>query len=75
MTENLTNALRLEIEEAVRDCLAWMVSEGVAKSVDAEATIPEPDQLTLTVTIEQPEGTTTLKYNLNWSAMRGRVGA
>jgi phage gp46-like protein len=72
---NLDNRARLDAEEYARQALAWMVAEGVAKSVTVAATIPRTDVLGLTVDIVEPGGTgRLLRYHINWSAQRARVG-
>lgn len=51
------------IEDAVRRDLAWMLSNGVAASVEAEATIPALNKVQIDVTINGDE---TLTYTENW---------
>lgn len=71
----LTNQTRLDAEQYARDALAWMVPEGVAKRVTVAATIPAVGFLGLTVTIEQPDRTSTVRYQISWTTMAVRVGA
>jgi phage gp46-like protein len=73
----LTDDTRNAAEEAVRKCLAWMVSEGVAESVEVSASIVGINLLLLAITITEPETTTaiTRKYLLNWSAERVHLEA
>ena len=74
-SRTLSNQTRLDAEEYARQALAWMVSEGVAKSVTVAGSIPRADILGLVVTIEQPNGTVvTLRYQVNWSAQSVRAG-
>lgn len=70
----LTNETRLNIEEAARNALAWMISDGIAQNIEVSATIPAIGRADLVIEIFQPERV-EFKYNLNWSAMRRRVGA
>lgn len=71
----LNNATRLAAEEYARRALAWMKTEGVAKSVTVTATIPAIGFLGLTIVIEQPARTTTVRYQINWQTLAVRVGA
>jgi len=69
----LTNATRQAAEEYARNALAWLTTEGVAKSVTVEATIPAVGMLGLVITIEQPEQTNTVRYQINWQTMQVRA--
>jgi phage gp46-like protein len=71
----LTNATRLDAETYAKAALAWMVSGGVAKSVTVSATIPAVGLLGLVVTVEQPDRTIAVRYQINWATMAVRVGA
>lgn len=75
LTRTLTNQTRLDAEQYARDALAWLVSEGVAKAVTVTGTIPAVGLLGLTIAIEQPDQTITIKYQINWRTMAVRVGA
>jgi len=58
----------LIIEDAVRADLAWLVTENLASSVDAEATLTG-STLDLEVSIEYDTGeTVVLNFEQNWSA-------
>jgi phage gp46-like protein len=71
---NLTPAVLLDAEAAAKKDLAWMVSDGVAKSVEVEASIVAQGVLGIDETITEPDGTaTTLRWELNWAAMREAV--
>ncbi len=73
--EPLSNRVRLDYEEAARQALAWMVDAGIAKSVRVEATILSSIAMGLTVTIEEPDGSTaTSRYRVNWTAQRAALG-
>lgn len=69
----LTNKTRQDAENYAKDALAWLVPEGVAKSVIVEAVIPSVGMLGLIITIEQPAKTSTIRYQINWSNMQVRV--
>lgn len=73
---NLTPAVLLSAEAAAKKDLAWMLAEGVAKSVEVVATIEALGVLGIEETITEPDGTvTTLRWKLNWAAMREAVSA
>jgi len=71
----LTNQARLDAEEYARQALAWMVTEGVAKKVTVTASLPSIGMLGLMILIEQPDRTSTIRYQINWATMALRVGA
>lgn len=67
----MSNAVRLEYVEAIRQALAWLVSEGIARSVDVESEIQGPGMLALAITITEPDGTaTTYRYRPTWASTR-----
>jgi phage gp46-like protein len=73
--EPLTNKVRQDYEERARKRLAWMVTQGVAKSVTVAASILSQIALGLDVTIEEPDGTTgNLRYRVNWKGQRAALG-
>ena len=67
--EPLTNATRLAVIEAARNALAWMIAQGVAESVEPEATITGPGSLSLEIAIQQPAPASplTLRYRMSWA--------
>jgi len=66
----LTPALLNDAESAAKKDLAWMLAQGVAKSVECSASIVALGVLGLEETITEPDGTTTtLRWKLNWAAM------
>ena len=68
--QSLTNQARLDIIEAAKKALDWMVEKGIATSRDARAEIPEVGRLNLAVTITEPEqdDPSVFAYSLNWDA-------
>jgi len=63
----LTNQARIDIIEATRTALAWMVSSGIATSIEPTATIPSMGRLDLYIVIRQPEkAPATFRYTVNW---------
>ncbi len=68
--QTLTNQTRLDIIEAAKNALAWMLDIGIASAIDARAEIPEIGRVNLAVTITEPEqdDPSTFAYSLNWDA-------
>ena len=68
--QTLTNQTRLDIIEAAKNALAWLVETGVASNVDARAEIPEIGRLYLAVEITEPEhdDPSIFAYSLNWDS-------
>lgn len=67
MRAPLTNAARLDIEEAARQALAWLTETGIAKSIEVSATIPAVGELALYLTIAQPDkAPSRFRYSVNW---------
>ena len=75
MARSLTTRTMQDAEEAVNTALAWMTSSGVAKKITASASIPAVGWLALAITIEQPDRTSTIRFNINWQTMAVSVGA
>jgi phage gp46-like protein len=74
-SEPLSNKVRQDYEERARKRLAWMVSSGAAKTVTCAAVILSQFALQLTVTIEEPDGTTSApRYKVNWQGQRAALG-
>lgn len=64
----LTNKARLDIIEAARAALQWMLDTGIAESIDYTATIPAVGRLDFAIRIKQPEKTPeNFRYNVNWA--------
>jgi phage gp46-like protein len=75
LRRTLNNAARLDAEQYAKDALAWLLSAGIAKSVAVSATIPAVGVLGLVVTVEQPDRTSAVRYQINWAEMSVRTGA
>ena len=74
-SSTLSNKTRLDAEEYVRKALAWMIRSGIAKKIEVSATLPAPGILGLDILITQPGDTViNLRYQINWSAQRQRMG-
>jgi len=70
----LNNKVRLDMEEAARQALKWMVDEGIAASVTVEVSILSPIVLGMEITIAEPSGDpTTLRYKINWQGQRAAL--
>lgn len=69
----LTNQVRLDAETYCNDALAWMKTEGIAKKITVTAVILSVGMLGIQITIEQPDRTVSLRYQLNWAAQEARA--
>jgi len=70
----LTPGILNDAEAAAAKDLKWMLDQGVAKSVTCSASIIAQGVLGLVDEITEPDGdVTTLRWKLNWSAMREAV--
>lgn len=56
------------IEEAAKGDLAWFISEGVASSVEASATIPTVNQVKLVISIKAEGQEADFEYTENWKS-------
>ena len=65
-TLNPTSGNLRRIEDAAKSDLAWFVSDGAASSVDALATIPELNQVKLTITITAEGKESEFVFVENW---------
>jgi len=67
--ESLTNSLKNDYAEEARRALAWLIDEGIAKSVVVEAEIHGPERINMLITITEPDGTeSTYRYARTWRA-------
>lgn len=70
-----SNQTRLDVEEAARTALRWLLDEGIAVSVEVQATIPAAGYIALAVTIAEPAAEpTVLRYKINWAGQRAAMG-
>ncbi len=75
-SQTLNNQVRLDAEEYALQALAWMMRQGIATKIEAEASIPRTGFLGLAITITQPDGTIAeLKYQINWANQQVSMGA
>ncbi len=66
----LTLQVKLDVIEAVKNALAWMIDDGIADRIEVRAEIPQAGTLYLAVTIYEPESADGVdyRYALNWAA-------
>lgn len=58
-----------DVEDATRDALRWMISQKIARTVEARATWPALNQVDLEILITKHDGDVAiLKHELNWEA-------
>ena len=70
-----SNQSRLNVQEAARAALRWLVDDGIVAAVDVEATIPTAGWIALTITITEPAADpTVLRYKINWAGQRTAMG-
>lgn len=70
----LTPGIINDAEAAAKKDLAWMVSEGVAKSADCSVSILGLGVIGIEDTITEPDdSTTTIRWKLNWARMAEEV--
>ena len=72
----LTNQTRIDIIEAAKEALNWMLTAGIAAEIEVTATIPKVGVLYLAVEITEPEQdeSTNFTYALNWDAQKIQEG-
>jgi phage gp46-like protein len=56
----------IKVEEAVKNDLAWMVDEGVATSIEVEASIPTVSTLKIAIDVIADDERQTLTFVENW---------
>ena len=70
----LNNKIRLDlISEAIR-VTNWLITAGIADSIDVTAEIPAVGTLYLAVQVNEPQRTTEFKYGINWDTQKITVG-
>lgn len=68
----LTEVTARSVENLVNESLAWMVEDGVAKSVGCKAKVADEETMNVTVTIERPDGgDNAYAYEIKWMATDG----
>lgn len=57
-------------KQYAEEALAWLIADGVARSVDVETFIPRDEVMGMLVRIHRPDGTQVpIRFELLWSAM------
>lgn len=59
-----TEPIRVQIEAAVRDALAWMIQDGVADRIDVTVDYPFRDRVGVVVVVHQ--GDAEHRWDLHW---------
>ena len=68
----LTDSTARSVEKLCSEALAWLIDDGVAKSVDCTAAIANQETMNVNITVKRPEGgDEAFLYELNWSATNG----
>ena len=62
----LTNKFRLDLIEAAKNALQWLLDENVCEEIDVNAFIKNSSIIILTILLVQPSGDVELKYEINW---------
>ncbi len=71
--ERLTTAVARRVETLAAEALAWLIKDGVAKSVGCVAEMVDEEKLSLRVEVERPDGNLeqALVYEIKWKATDG----
>lgn len=68
----LTNETARRVEKLCGEALAWMVEDGVAKSVNCTAKIADAEKMDLEIVVKKPDGDgDAFLYEMNWVATDG----
>lgn len=72
----IENATNTDAEIYAKECLQWMLEDGVAESVEVTVTRTGTYELSIAVIIERPKGAKdiTFKYFFNWETQSLRTG-
>jgi phage gp46-like protein len=73
MSNTVSNRTRLSLIQAAKDALAWMLSSGVAATVDVDATIQNASRIDLSIIITAPDGDESFTYAVNWDAQTAEL--
>jgi len=67
----LTPSILTDTEAAAKADLAWMITDGVAKSVDVSCSITGTVSMGIEITVTEPDfSTTVVRWKLNWDRMK-----
>ena len=67
MREKLTEKTRTKFQEYAKDSLRWLLDDKVAKSINFQSEIVQPESIHLLVEIIRPDGSTVgYRFNTIW---------
>ena len=65
--QSVSNQTRLDVIEAAKDALRWMLDENIASRIDVIAEIETKSRINVKATIYEPSGESVqIAYALNW---------
>lgn len=72
--EKKTEQTRTRIIEYIKEALDWLITDGIAQTIDVNATYPtaERESVEVAISIQKPVGKVVFKYSLNWNAEAAR---
>jgi len=69
MRDSITKDLPGKLNQYVKECLSWMIEDGVAKEVTTSAERVDTSTMLVTIQVLQPDGQEKFyKYSYNWTA-------
>jgi phage gp46-like protein len=71
--QTVSNRTRIALMQAAVEALAWMIRDGIADEVVADAAVVSSRRIDLTVTITRPDGGDEFAYALNWDAQNAEL--
>jgi len=74
-SKTITANQLLNIEDAAKSDLAWMISEGMAKQIDVETVVEESGRVVTTIEIYPPEGAASSSFEVSQYANNWRIQA
>jgi phage gp46-like protein len=75
LSDTLTTKTLNTAADEIRRALEWLISDGVASSVDVTVSAIGVYSVLLEIIISEPDALTptTIRYRLNWDALRARM--
>lgn len=71
--KTLTNQVRLDAEQVVKNSLDWMESGGLVKKINISSSIPAVGNLGIFLSFEEPDATSDTIYRINWDSMGVKI--
>lgn len=65
----LTSKTRLDIEESIKESLAWMIRDQVATKINVRAVISGSGVLKVLIEVERKDEKSVYGYEINWEAL------